>query len=374
MKRKLQLVLLLLVSFNVRAQQNYFVYLQTENKQPFYVKVNSKILSSSSSGYVVIPKLTTGSYPITVGFAKDKWPQQSFYLEISTSDAGYLLKNFNEKGWGLYNIQTMEISMNGEKETSTQKINNEDEAFATTLSGAANAKIDVKTKIEPIKKSEKVAEIESKGDKSNLIANKIEKLSTKKINMERYITYSVLTNNKTDTVDVYINYQPEKKAVISETPNEIEKIKEEISSKSIEPITKESKTDKKFLDIEMQKENSNGLKEKSGVVLMNKPVVSINSDCKAQATEDDFNKTRKKMASQEKNDDMIEVAKKAFKSKCYTVEQIRGLSILFIYDNSKYKFFDAVYPRVSDSQNYGKLQSELKDTYYINRFKVMLRN
>ena len=145
MKKMLQLALVLFISIAARAQQNYFVYVQTDNKQPFYIKMKDKIMSSSAAGYLVIPKLTTGTYAFTVGFPKDQWVQQSFNVAIGTNDAGYLLKNFGDKGWGLYNIQTMEISMNGSSATSTVKTPaDNDDVFATTLSGVANTNLSVK--------------------------------------------------------------------------------------------------------------------------------------------------------------------------------------------------------------------------------------
>ena len=115
MKTFLQLIFGLLLSASLHAQQYYFAYVQTDNKQPFYVKVNNKLFSSSASGYVVIPKLTTGNYSLVIGFPKDQWPQQTIALNIGSTDAGFLLKNFGEQGWGLYNLQSMQVVMNNEK-------------------------------------------------------------------------------------------------------------------------------------------------------------------------------------------------------------------------------------------------------------------
>ena len=100
----------------------------------------------------------------------------------------------------------------------------------------------------------------------------------------------------------------------------------------------------------------------------------INSDCKNFATNEDFLKLRKKMAGEENPEDMIIAAKKMFKNKCFTSEQIKNLSVLFLKDSGKYSFFDAAYPYVSDSQNYTLLEGQLTDNYYINRFKVMIRH
>jgi hypothetical protein len=70
---------------------------------------------------------------------------------------------------------------------------------------------------------------------------------------------------------------------------------------------------------------------------------------------------------------MIAEAKKVFRSKCFSTQQIRNLGALFLTDEGRYKFFDAAYNFVSDAVNFPSLQSELKEEYYINRFKAMLR-
>ena len=80
------------------------------------------------------------------------------------------------------------------------------------------------------------------------------------------------------------------------------------------------------------------------------------------------------MAAEKSDDEMIVVAKKAFKLKCYSTEQISNLSVLFLKDDGRYNFFDAAYPRVSDTQNFNKLATKLTDEYYITRFNAMIRH
>ena len=77
------------------AQQNHFIYIQTENKQPFYVRMSDKVLSSSSSGYLVISKLQDGVHDLLIGFPKNEWPQQRISVKVKNNDAGYILKNFD---------------------------------------------------------------------------------------------------------------------------------------------------------------------------------------------------------------------------------------------------------------------------------------
>jgi hypothetical protein len=104
-----------------------------------------------------------------------------------------------------------------------------------------------------------------------------------------------------------------------------------------------------------------------------KKVSMINSNCRSHANQDDFMKLRKKMAAEDNDDDMVDVARKIFKTKCFTAEQIKNLAVLFLKDDGRYKFFDAAYPYVSDTDNFASLESQLTDSYYINRFKAMLK-
>ncbi|MBL0333768.1 MAG: hypothetical protein IPP73_00025 [Chitinophagaceae bacterium] len=102
-------------------------------------------------------------------------------------------------------------------------------------------------------------------------------------------------------------------------------------------------------------------------------VYSLSKNCNDQATDADFLKLRKRMAAVENNDDMISEAKKTFKTKCFSTVQIKNLSTLFLDELGKYHFFDEAYQYVSDPGNFPSLQAELKEEYYVNRFKAMLR-
>ncbi|MEO5593614.1 MAG: DUF4476 domain-containing protein, partial [Chitinophagaceae bacterium] len=100
----------------------------------------------------------------------------------------------------------------------------------------------------------------------------------------------------------------------------------------------------------------------------------LNSDCKEIAWDGDIDKLRIKMLLVITDEEKIGLAKKVFKQKCFLARQAKALSELFKTDEGKYKWLDAVYPYVSDSGNFYKLGELIKDEYYLNRFKAMLRN
>ncbi len=413
------------------AQQNYFIYLQTDNKQPFYVKLDKDVYSSSSSGYAIIPKLQKGNYTLNIGFPKKEWPEQKITLNIA-NDAGYTLKNFKEKGWGLFNLQTLAVSMANMDATGETTITAAND-FAGTLANVVNTpslnekKVPVKKEVEApikagvqeeIKKEEPIAaDIKSETEVVGTEVVKLENANTtpekplftntveiiSKSSDEKGIAMVYISSSLVgkDTVQIFIaDAAPNRKSEVLDY--EIaEAAKTEVTAKPVlktEPkIENNASEDKRFLNIELPNPNAKeatNIENKKEEFIEPKKVepiskqenvsaaatttttankLTFNSDCKAIATDDDFLKTRKKMAAETNAEDMITAAKKRFKAACYSTEQIRNLSVLFLKDETRYNFFDAAYPFVHNTQNFPELVSALSDEYYISRFKAMLR-
>lgn len=104
----LYLACCLFIATGLAAQDaSYFVYIQHEKQQPFYVKLDGKLLSSSVKGYVILPKMEAGKVPVTIGFPKGEAPEQQFTIRLAGNrDYGYLLKNSGDQEWALYDLQT----------------------------------------------------------------------------------------------------------------------------------------------------------------------------------------------------------------------------------------------------------------------------
>ena len=75
--------------------------------------MDKQVVSSSAAGYLIIPKLTDGNYKLSVGFPKKEFPEEDFQIVVDNKNEGFLLKNFGEKGWGLFNMQSFGIVMGG---------------------------------------------------------------------------------------------------------------------------------------------------------------------------------------------------------------------------------------------------------------------
>jgi len=432
-------VFLFLSAISVNAQRVYFIYLQTDNQQPFYARLGEKIFNSNPSGYLILSNLRDSNYSMNIGIQGSQSADQPYSINVNRKDQGFVVKNFDDKGWGLFNLSTMAVIMPTSKPViaiqavKTEK--REDNPFTDLLAKAAD---DSTIKEKPI-----VAKVEEKKTEipQNITEKKEEPKSEIKENIQpkqeevkkEVIPIEKKDEPKVDSAAILKQVEEDKRiaqlkadSIIAAKNKEAEFIKQEEMRK--EELRKQDSIEKGKTEIAAEaeyKKSTVKLKSESsttvgiGLVFLDmladnttdtirilippdirksvpvepkqeekkfldipsvdsakrddsKPVAKSN-DCKVVATDDDFFKLRKKMASETSENDMIIEASRVFKTKCFTTTQIRNLCTLFLTEEFKYKFFDAAYQYVSDSENFASLKSELKDEYYINRFKAMLR-
>src|SRR6476659_7602374 len=110
MKRILLTSFFALLASLLSAQKIYFIYLQTETGEPFFVRMNDKLYSSELSGYLILPRLKDSTYKFKLGFPS-KDIDLDFTASINKKDHGYLIKNLGEKGWGLFDLQSLDLQM-----------------------------------------------------------------------------------------------------------------------------------------------------------------------------------------------------------------------------------------------------------------------
>jgi hypothetical protein len=360
------------------AQQNHFIYLQTENKQPFYARLDKKVFSSSASGYLIIPKLQSGVYTLILGFPKSEWPEQVISCAIDKKDIGFILKNFGDRGWGLFNWQTMDVVMAQKKQDEQKPVIQEE---GTPVKNEINAEASPK----------QIHETESLKQVTPVPLSPVKKIADKKNEEGIEMMYTDVINGELDTIQLFIPVKlSENNFLVNEVKAaEVKTDKPETATpviitndtpkldQSISPALKTDKEEKAVvanIQSPLQVAIEEPIKNTSAPPQPAVKALIPNSDCKDFASNDDFMKLRKKMAAEDSDDDMVHTAQKFFKIKCFTVEQIKNLSVLFLNNNGKYKFLDAAYPFVSDSYNFSSLQTLLTDEYYITRFKAMLRH
>ena len=122
------------------AQQDYFVLIQADNSQPFYLKIGAKSLSSTAKGRLILSQLKEGNLSFTIGFPRQLFPEQQFSINID-KDLEFQLKDLGEKGWGLFNPQTLELKAPDKKETSQDTKSEgikKDDAFSRLMAGVVS--------------------------------------------------------------------------------------------------------------------------------------------------------------------------------------------------------------------------------------------
>ena len=411
--KKIQLsILFSLAVLTATSQKIYFIYIQAEPQQPFFVKINKKILNSTASGYIILPKLVDSTYSFNIGFPQSKGMEQQFSVKVGKQDHGYLLKNFDTKGWGLFDLQTMAVQMSLAGNSGIAVNGSKDESsFTDILSKAADdpslKEKPVQPKVEEKKPVAVVPELVKKEEpkveekKPVVVVPELVKKDEPKVEEKKPVVKEEQVEPKKESIELidepYKRSQIKKWSESSTTEGfglvfidiyengVIDTIRLLIPTPKpvINVVKEEPKEEKKFLEITPEttkKENPPVVKEEKTTEV--KPIVTtlpvekavVKNNCKEIAVESDFFKLRKILAGEESEDNMTNAAKKYFKTKCFSTAQIKNLGTLFLTEEGKYNFFDAAYKFVSDPAIFVSLQEELKDPYYNSRFKAMLRN
>jgi hypothetical protein len=88
------------------AQKVYFIYIQSDNNTPFYVKTGDKVTSSTASGYLILSNLVDSVYQFTVGKTGQAAVESRFSVPVNKQDRGFLLQEADGK-FSLFDLQAM---------------------------------------------------------------------------------------------------------------------------------------------------------------------------------------------------------------------------------------------------------------------------
>lgn len=365
------LVMVLCIQSFAYAEENFFMFIQSDNKQPFNVTINGKTFSSTASGYVIIPKLSAATYNFNIGFALNAFPEQLFSYTINR-DLGFNLKNFGEKGWGLFNFNSLDVTMaksNALVQQSTPQtiieINEEPISFnakpstVVTVDTIAKNPL-VSPQVSPVKDSLALPVANTVVSQSASSANtQVSKVAEEKSNEAISITYVDKQKRVSDTIQIVIPIQNQI------TPPAITKSDViPIKIDTLKTINVLAENQPKFLELKSSIDSVSALTQSFTVE---------NNACTKLASDIEVNRLKRKMAQETTDEKMIAEARKVYRNKCFTTAQIRVLSTLFLSDEGRYKFFDVSYATVADPSSYPILQKEFIDQYFANRFKALLK-
>jgi len=393
---------ILLFSVGARAQDPRFIYIQTENKQPFYVKLDKKYLSSSATGYIIIAKLTTGSYQINIGFPNSELPELQAALQVKEVNAGYLLKRTGDRDWALVNLQTQEIVAIQKKIINKEPvITVAGDDFSRILAEVVNdpsinqvlvvkkepvpATVSTNEKNDrPVVQKEAIAEVKktvvpvkSEAVKPDPVTRTsgVNRLSQDSTSGGMLISYVDKADSGNDTIKVFI---PASKAKQTDPAEKTQTVKSETGSADKELQKPKNKRDSTTLSkddvVVTEKKDLTAQDKKQEIKKAGTDTAKAvtNTACKHVATQNDLVKLRRQMAAEDNEKSMTRTAGKQFALTCFTSEQIRSLGAVFVTEDERYKFYVTAFPYVADRQNFAALEDQLSDIYYKTRFKAML--
>ncbi len=356
-----------LVFSNINAQKKHFIFFQAEEKEPFYLSINNKNYSSSLNGYLLIPRLKNGKYFIIAGFPKEKYPEQKFKCIVSDNDQGFVLKQFGADGWGLFNLVTftkiMANDANWEKDKSLNDTVKIDDDYATTPTNTSSKETEVKINQEKEKKLEETKNIET--TEANKLPALIDSSSTK----QHPTTETIQEQTKSDSQPI----NPQKIIIKTYQKGGSQGIDEIYIDYTTIPhdtvvIFIPSINDRNPIDTTTNQKKSSDTSNS----IMPGSTNQYNTSCVQMAEEIDFAKSRKQMSQETTDEKMIITAKKSFSSKCYYVEQIKNLGLLFISEPNKLKFFNMAKPYIYDKLNFASLESQFTMSSIIQQFRKIV--
>lgn len=110
-----KLLIVFLICLLVKAafsQQQYYIYIQSEDHRSFYVRVGAETLTSSGNGYLIVPGLERNTYELIVGFPETKTIEWRFSCTVNEADLGFILKRKSAAALQLLNLKQQD-GLNG---------------------------------------------------------------------------------------------------------------------------------------------------------------------------------------------------------------------------------------------------------------------
>jgi hypothetical protein len=414
---KLGLVIILILTAGRNYAQEYFVLIQADSSQSFYVRLGDQLYSSSREGHLILSRLKDSSYSITIGFPGQVFPEERFFFDMHQKDQVFRLKLEDGRVWHLYDGQGEALRLDaGEGGIHKSRVTGikKDDAFSRLMADVvkdtavmyntyamqqilSDSPARVATAPTPAADSATTASPTAAPATTGSpapVSPDIIALSHPAVDISLLRVYSVKDTSVRPPDSLIMSDSPAAAGPLYR-PSDVVKVSEHKSARSLRLVYTDHAVDSKtdtivvIIPVDTGRQAAGGghgpnpdspvLGSGSG----SRPVDSlqkrapakpalpfVNSDCHSYATDYDVDKLRIKMLGSGQDEDRIREARKFFKTKCFSTRQIRALSEVFATDATKFRFLEAAYPFVSDD-HFPELISLLADPVYSGRFRTM---
>ena len=356
------------VIFSSKAQHYFFI--EADGQQAFYIKKSDTLYSSSANGFLIMPKNTEKTFAITIGFPQNKYPEAIFNLDEMDQDRGFQLKNFKEKGWGLFDRTSFQIIMQASPNVLAEqnlpiKTEKEDKDLSNTVSVVPDDK--------PILTKEKIVTKSSqKNPASKQIAKPVKETSKSNIKGATYTAKAtnVITQVKIDSSDrgfLKIKYLDKS----SDGKTDVVDLKIEVSSSNEASKIGVTPTSSSSNEKQSIKLNNSNLADSDGDI-NNKSKAGISGKCSfPPASDKDVKNIQRKLLGYVEGDEQLKFAEKAYSSKCFTTNQTMEISWFLLNEDIRLGFFEKIFAHISDQENIKLLEVGFVKDVNIKAFRSL---
>ena len=99
---KIVLAILLFFLSGRALGQDYFVFIASDHRQPFYVRIDSQLYASSPEGHLLLAPLKDSNYTLTIGLPGDISSEKRYALSVRGKDREFALRRRDDGNWRLY--------------------------------------------------------------------------------------------------------------------------------------------------------------------------------------------------------------------------------------------------------------------------------
>lgn len=383
-------------------QETYLVLIDEEQQQPFYVRLGTQTINSSSQGHLAIAHLQDSTYELVIGFPHGGYPEQRFSVTVNNKDLGYQLRNLGTKGWALYNWQTLELttalnSASGDSAHSLELGIKKDDAFSRLMADVVNDTLVMYTSfasqrllddtvqatpaaVPPPVESDSLKSFSPvKADSSNslvappgplVVAKSVPKPEKKKV-AKPAPEYPIVKKlvQRPSKIAMRIVYVDISKDGIRDTITMLIPFDKDTVASSPAPAKVVGVAPTKPVNLT---DSQATVKTAPAAHAPGKKPFKFNPVCIDLASDYDLDVARVNILTATSPAEKLAAARKAFSVMCFSVKQIRNLSELFSGDNAKLGFFKAVYPHTSDQDHFGLLRDTMNSAEGTKHFMAWL--
>ena len=354
------LLLVFASRLSVHAQENRFLYLQSDDGQPFYVRKDGAVHSSTLSGFLILSRLQDTALDLVFGFPRDLYPGQRFRVSPIDRDRGMVLKRQEDGRWILFDLHSMETVPGDEvvKEAPVARPSRQpatSDSFTTMLSTVIGDSSLLESRLTGGKPADQAVEKAPPAASSDSGLVKPSAAPLAQVSVDSSAPRQLSASAPSDTLQSRTETRPVPPL-------------DTLGSKA--PVTP-SADSAKAVGVGASQEARAPTGAVGRDVAIGAGTKADRTDCKTSQSVSQLGDLRRRMESLRDEEAQVAEAVREMRLRCFSTAQVRSLLVVFGREEGRFKMMNAAYPLVRDPSAYPDLLPILKDPYFIHRFKRM---